>query len=82
MIKPKKITVFREMFKGQDIRLDGHHWEDCTFENCNIILEKGYFDIINCNFQNCRLTLDGEAIAIAKVIDMFQPEDKKLKFNE
>ncbi len=76
----KRIIVKKEEFKDQDIRLDGHSWSDCIFRGCIVIVEKGDFDLIHCDFHECKLSLDGGAVAIAKVIDLFQPPDKKLTF--
>ena len=69
-----KIPVIEKIFRKEDVYLDGHSWERCLFDNCNIIIERGEFDLINCEFYNCRLTLRGNAIAIAKVLKLFYPD--------
>jgi len=69
-----KIPVTEKIFRNEDIYLDGHSWKRCLFYNCNIIIERGEYDLIECEFHSCRLTLRGNAIAIAKVLKLFYPD--------
>jgi hypothetical protein len=68
-----------EVFENQDVKLDFSQWKNCTFKKCNIIVKYGEFDLVGCNFDKCRLTLDGNAVTIAKMIEMFsrRPPDFK-----
>jgi hypothetical protein len=65
-------------FIKERIELDGHAYENCTFEGCLIVLEKGETAIKNCVFQKSRLVLLGQALQIAKILQNFIG-DKPLK---
>lgn len=69
-----RIEVKDRIFTNQDIYFDGHSWNKCTFKNCNIIVERGDFDAVYCNFDGCRLTAKGGAIAIIKLGKLFFPQ--------
>lgn len=69
-----RIPVRDQTYKNEDIYLDLHSWFDCKFHSCNIIIERGDFDVVNCTFENCRLTAKGNAVAILKLIKIFFPE--------
>lgn len=71
MPRPKIST---QSFSKRDIYLDGNDWENCEFNECNIILERGDFSVVNCDFIKCKLTMKGPAIAITKIIKLFYPE--------
>jgi hypothetical protein len=68
-----------EIFEDMDIILDGTHWQSCTFRRCNIIIRTGEFGLSVNNFDNCKLTIEGNAMNIVTVIEMFFPG--KLPFN-
>jgi hypothetical protein len=74
----KKIKVENEAFEGQDIFLDGHTWKQCTFTNCNIIMERGEFDLVGCSFNGCRLSARGGAMTILKVAKLFFPQQMQV----
>ena len=58
-------------FVKERIELDGHAYENCEFEDCMIVLEKGETAIKGCKFNHCRLVLLGQALRIAKVLSLF-----------
>jgi len=58
-------------FVKERIELDGHAYENCEFEDCMIVLEKGETEIKGCKFNRCRLVLLGQALRIAKVLSLF-----------
>lgn len=58
-------------FVKERIELDGHAYENCEFEDCMIVLEKGETEIKGCKFNHCRLVLLGQALRIAKVLSLF-----------
>jgi hypothetical protein len=60
----------KKFFKER-IELDGHAYENCEFEGCMIVLEKGETKIKGCKFNHCRLVLLGQALRIAKVLSLF-----------
>ena len=69
-----RILVKEQAFTNEDIYLDGHSWDDCTFRDCNIIMERGDFDCINCLFEHCRLSARGGVVAILKIAKLFYPQ--------
>ena len=58
-------------FVKERVELDGHSYQHCDFEGCLIILEKGQTEINHCTFQGCRLMLLGQALRIAKILQIF-----------
>jgi len=70
----KRKLVENQTFKNKDIFLDGHSWKKCGFINCNIIIEKGDYDVIDYDFIKSRLSARGNAVAILKVCKMFFPQ--------
>ena len=58
-------------FVKERIELDGHAYENCEFEDCMIVLEKGETEVKGCKFERCRLVLLGQALRIAKVLSLF-----------
>jgi hypothetical protein len=58
-------------FVKERVELDGHAYENCEFEGCMIVLEKGETEIKGCKFNHCRLVLLGQALRIAKVLSLF-----------
>lgn len=69
-----RIKVEHKTFKNEDMYMDGHSWFRCKFINCNIIIERGDFDVIFCNFDKCKLTAKGNAVAILKMAKLFYPQ--------
>ncbi len=58
-------------FVKERIELDGQAFENCTFVECLIVLEKGETEIKNCVFERSRLMLRGQALQIAKILQNF-----------
>lgn len=58
-------------FIKERIELDDHAYENCTFIDCLIVLEKGETEIKNCVFERSRLVLRGQALQIAKILQNF-----------
>ncbi len=68
------IWVEGQTFKGQDVKLDFTRWRHCDFVECNIIVEFGVFDLVECDFARCKLTLTGNAVNILTVCKLFFPQ--------
>jgi hypothetical protein len=64
-------TRFDRTIENVSVNIDGFSWQNCTFNNCEIVVSKGDYDLINCHFNHCRLSLRDNAIAVAKVIELF-----------
>lgn len=58
-------------FIKERVELDGHAYENCEFEGCMIVLEKGETEVKGCKFNHCRLVLLGQALRIAKILSLF-----------
>ena len=58
-------------FVKERVELDGHAYDNCTFVECLIVLEKGETEIKSCVFQKSRLMLLGQALQIAKILQNF-----------
>lgn len=70
----RRIVVKGKTLKNQDVYLDGHSWVKCHFDGCNIIMERGDFDLISNSFNNCKLTAKGGAEGILKLAKLFFPQ--------
>ncbi len=66
-----QINYKNRKFKKERIELDGHSYTRCEFEGCLIVLQKGETEIEDCKFNNCRLLLLGQALHIAKILQVF-----------
>jgi len=70
------LSTFQTRYKNKKfikerVELDGHSYQHCIFEGCLIVLERGETEIENCTFKNCRLMLYGQALRIAKILQIF-----------
>lgn len=68
-----KEQMIEKILENQKIILDGSSWRFCEFRNCEIVVETGCFDLINCSIKNCRLTLGGNAANVVSIIELFYP---------
>ena len=69
-----QIKYRNKKFIKERVELDGHSYEHCDFEGCLIVLERGETEIENCTFKDCRLMLIGQALRIAKILQIFIKE--------
>ena len=70
------------VFLGQRVRLDYTSYRNCVFQNCEIVVNLGDFDLDGCEFTGCSLHLGGFASAVAKIMYMFYPDKIPLIFKE
>lgn len=77
-MSPIQTRYKNKKFVKERIELDGRGYENCEFEGCLIVLEKGETEIKGCIFNRCRLMLLGQALQIAKILQLFIG-DKPLK---
>lgn len=68
-----RADVDQKSFVGEDIRLDGYNWKNCTFTRCKIIMAEGDFSLVNNRFEKCELSVEGNAATILKVAKLFYP---------
>ena len=78
-----KVRYTNSKFSQQKIEVDGKIYNNCEFEDCVVILEKGETDLSGCRFKNCKLVLRGNAYTIGKIITLFTGKSplKVLDFN-
>lgn len=49
-------------FIDESIKLDGNHFENCTFTNCEIVFKgTSVFNLVGCRFNHCRWKFEGPA---------------------
>jgi len=70
------VSTFHTLYKNKKfvkerVELDGHSYQHCEFEGCLIVLEKGETELEGCTFRDCRLMLLGQALRIAKILQLF-----------
>ncbi len=58
-------------FLKKRVELDSSSFENCDFVDSLIVLETGDTELAGCTFQHCRLMLLGQALRIAKILQIF-----------
>jgi len=58
-------------FVRERIQLDGNAYENCEFQECLIVLEKGETEIKSCRVHKCQFLLLEPALQIARVLQTF-----------
>ncbi len=77
-MSPIQTRYKNKRFVKERLELDGHAYENCEFEGCLMVLERGETEIEGCAFSHCQLMLLGQALHIAKILQLFIG-DKPLK---
>lgn len=75
-MRPRRIG---RTLEGISVAVDGYDWVDIKFENCEIILATGDLSMVDCSFNNCRLTVQGRAEAVARIVALFM-KGQPIKF--
>jgi len=70
-MSPIQTRYKNKKFVKERVELDGHAFENCDFEGCLIVLEKGETEIKGGTFSHCRLMLLGQALRIGKILQLF-----------
>jgi hypothetical protein len=83
-MKDYTVRYKNSKFSNQKIEVDGKSYNNCEFENCIIVLEKGETDLRGCKFKDCKLMLRGNAYTVGKIIKLFTGKSplKVLDFDE
>jgi hypothetical protein len=83
-VSPVRVRYRNKKFIKERVELDGHGFENCEFEDCLIVLERGETEIKGCTFTRCRLLLRGQALHLAKILQLFIGDHplKVLDFSE
>lgn len=57
-------------FEAQTVELDGKHFEDCTFDDCTLILRtRSAFETINCTFMpGCRIECPAYPLGMSELL--------------
>lgn len=56
------IRIKGNTFESAIIKLDGMHYENCTFKKCDIRFGgTAPFGLVGCTFDSCKWTLEGPA---------------------
>lgn len=59
--------IVGQAYSGDTITLDGMHFDNCDFDDCNITFHGwSLFEITNCRFLGCRWTLAENATITAQ----------------
>jgi len=70
-MNPIQTRYRNKKFAKERITLDGHGYDHCEFSECLIVLEKGETEIKDCRIQKCQILLVGQALQIAKILQIF-----------
>jgi hypothetical protein len=57
-----------QKFTGTRVSLDDTRFEDCTFQNCDIIYSGGPAETSSCYFENVRWVFEGSAGIVVQVM--------------
>ena len=60
--------IENKTYSGETVRLDGHFFENCVFENCLLSYGGELCEWNNSRFSNCRIILDGKANYTTQVL--------------
>ncbi|HYE95207.1 MAG TPA: hypothetical protein VD962_03290 [Rubricoccaceae bacterium] len=68
------MRVVRYTFEQQDVVLDFHHFEGCTFRRCRVhYFGYGPVMLVDCAFEACSWGFDGPAAAAVRFMtDLYQ----------
>ena|SRR6185312_15725791 len=64
-IQPAPIE--HRVYKNVNINLDGYHFANCVFINCNLYTSKGTFQLKDCHVQQVTIYYQQEALKIVKL---------------
>jgi hypothetical protein len=63
------MRISEHVFEGQEVILDFHHFNHCTFKNCLLVVHGlGGFDLLNCEVDSCRWYFRGPAAVTMGVL--------------
>ncbi|MCB0116804.1 MAG: hypothetical protein R2873_26970 [Caldilineaceae bacterium] len=63
-------TIRNEVFRNQDVFVDGNRYETCAFINSNIVYAGGERPkFVHCRFRSTQVRLDGEALNTTKYLN-------------
>ena len=63
------MRISEHIFEGQDVTLDFHHFDHCTFKDCRLVVHGfGDFEFLNCDVISCRWHFSGPAAVTMKVL--------------
>jgi hypothetical protein len=65
-------VIENQEFRGQDVHLDGRHFRNCAFIDCQVITKLGRFIIENPPVFNVRVSITGVAGELQGFVDFFQ----------
>lgn len=59
---PDRETVAGRDFSGEHVRIDGKHFEDCTFDTCTLVYSGGTPpNFVRCDFAAPHFAFEGAA---------------------
>jgi hypothetical protein len=63
------MRISEHIFEGEEVVLDFHHFDHCTFKDCRLIVHGlGSFDLLNCEVVSCNWYFSGPAAVTMKVL--------------
>lgn len=79
------IIIANQDLKDTVVRMDDHHFENCTIDHCILVFSGGDFSWKNCRFVNCQVRFVGAAgktIQFVKYFEMASQVPKAVKSTE
>jgi len=63
------MRISEHAFEGQDLVLDFHHFDHCTFKDCRLFVHGvGGFHFVDCEIVECQWHFCGPAAVTMKVL--------------
>ncbi len=70
------ITCKGLWFNGKEVHIDGYCFENCRFDNCQIISNSGNFQMVNCYIDNISTIMHGTSNV--RVIQLFHRSNRDM----
>jgi hypothetical protein len=64
-------VIQEEQLDGKTVAIDGKHFVNCKYVNCDVVYGGGDFSWMNTTFQNCRISFTGAAQKTMALLGQF-----------
>jgi hypothetical protein len=66
--------IQNQWFHCQKVTLDGYRWVQCRFDQCEVTIAKGTFQLEGCYFSGCTFLWLNEAGKAVRLHNLYVPE--------
>jgi hypothetical protein len=69
---PQLEIVENQDFTGKTVRIDGKHLINCTFKDCTVQYDGGYYQITHCHRQPGAIVFASQSLEIIRVLPLLK----------